>query len=103
LIGSIRYNSAVPVTASLAVTFTGHGQVSLSPSETVCTFNCTETAALGTPYVLTAQPDPGWSFVSWSGDADCVDGSITLIAPTRCHVTFQQMPAPVAESSATGP
>jgi hypothetical protein len=89
LIGSIRYNSAVPITASLAVTFTGHGQVTLSPSGTICPFDCTETAAIGTAYALSAQPDPGWSFVGWSGDADCVDGALTLTAPTACHVTFQ--------------
>jgi hypothetical protein len=45
---------------------------------------------VGTSYVTTAQPDPGWSFVSWTGDADCVDGSLTLTAPTACHATFQQ-------------
>jgi len=90
LIGSIRYNSMVPVTGSVALTFTGHGSVQLSSPITMCTFNCTRTAAVGTPFLMQVTPDPGWSFVSWTGDEDCVDGSLTLTAPTACHVTFQQ-------------
>jgi len=104
LIGSIRYNSAVPVTGSIAVTFTGHGQVTLSPSGTICLFDCTETAAIGTTYALSAQPDPGWSFAGWSGDADCADGALTLTAPTACHVTFQPTPAAApSEGTSIGP
>jgi len=88
LIGSIRYNSALPVTASVALTFTGHGSVTLSPSGTICAFKCTETAVVGSAYVMNVQPDPGSWFMSWSGDEDCVDGSITLTAPVACRVTF---------------
>jgi hypothetical protein len=103
LIGSIRYNSSVPVTASLALTFAGQGSVTLSPSGTICTSNCTETAAVGTAYAMTAQPDPGWSFVSWTGDEDCVDGSLTLTAPTACHAMFQQTGLTLPNSPPIGP
>ena len=103
LIGSIRYNSTVPVTASLALTFTGHGSVTLSPSGTICTVDCTETAAVGTAYVVTVQPDPGWSFVSWAGDEDCVDGVLTLTAPTACRARFQQTGAALSGTPPIGP
>jgi hypothetical protein len=39
---------------------------------------------------LAAVPSPGWSFVSWTGDADCADGAVTMSAPTSRAATFQQ-------------
>jgi len=103
LIGSIRYNSTVPITASLAVTITGNGQVTLSPSGTTCTSNCAENAVAGASYAISAHPDPGWSFVAWTGDEDCVDGSLTLTAPIACHATFQQTGSVLSHSLPIGP
>lgn len=48
------------VKATLAVTVSGNGSVSLDPAGGVYDE--------GTVVTLTANPDPGWNFVGWSGD-----------------------------------
>jgi hypothetical protein len=44
--------------------------VTLSPTKTVCTYNCTQSYAPGESVQLAAIADPGWWCVSWSGDPD---------------------------------
>jgi uncharacterized repeat protein (TIGR02543 family) len=42
----------------------------------------------GTVVILEATPDPGSIFTGWSGDSDCVDGSVTMDADKACIATF---------------
>ncbi len=37
---------------------------------------------------LSAFPNPGWLFDSWSGDPDCLDGSVTMDANKSCTANF---------------
>jgi hypothetical protein len=40
--------------------------------------------ASGSTFTLSVAPDSGSVFAGWSGDADCVDGSVTLTADRTC-------------------
>jgi Zn-dependent metalloprotease len=86
--GSIRYNSTLPPTATLAVTISPQagGSVVISPSVKTCIANCVKNLAAGANIQLAGTPSE-W-FVSWEGDADCVDGAVTMSAPTRCDAKF---------------
>jgi IPT/TIG domain/Divergent InlB B-repeat domain len=67
---------------------TGAGTVTSSPSGVACGSSCQSYFASGTAVSLTATPGSGASFGGWSGDADCVDGSVTLSANRSCTATF---------------
>jgi hypothetical protein len=104
--GSIRYNSLIPPRPPLAITTVGSGaQVTLSPSGTVCVGRCVATFDLGTSVQLTPTPQAGWTLSAWTGDADCADGAVTMIAPIACTATFVAATvsaASVTPSSGTG-
>ncbi len=66
----------------------GRGTVTSSPAGIDCGADCQETFAKGTEVTLTAVPEPGSSFVGWSGHSDCRDGTVTLNAHRTCTATF---------------
>ncbi len=72
----------------LKVTKTGTGTVSSNPAGITCGIDCTESYLSGTVVTLTATPAPGFIFMGWSGDADCADGQVTMIAARTCTATF---------------
>lgn len=93
LFGSIRFNSLLAPNGSLAIDLSGQGSVALSPSGRVCSSDCAETQPAGTIVQLAPTPaSPDWVFPGWSGDSDCVDGTLTLDAPTMCRTGFQGIP-----------
>src|SRR3989338_4135291 len=53
---------------------------------------------------LTATPASGYTFTSWTGDADCTDGSVTMTAARSCTANFSvvQYALTVAISPAGG-
>jgi List-Bact-rpt repeat protein len=53
---------------TILITPSGFGTVTVSPSNIVCSSNCTLPFAVGSgPIVLTAAPNSGHSFVAWTG------------------------------------
>lgn len=79
------------VTYRLTVTKagTGSGTVTSSPAGIDCGAACSEDYPSGTEVMLTPTADAGSTFASWSGDADCSDGSVTLSAAKTCTATFR--------------
>jgi glucose/arabinose dehydrogenase len=67
----------------------GTGRITTSPSALECGSICGARLASGTAVTLTATPDPGSTFVGWSGDPDCADGALSLSADRSCTASFQ--------------
>ncbi len=67
---------------------TGSGTVTSDPAGIECGDTCTQSYPHGTVVTLTATPAPGARFVSWSGDPDCADGSVTLDMEKTCTANF---------------
>lgn len=45
--------------------------------------------AHGAIVTLTAAAQPGWRFAGWTGDADCADGVVTMVADVSCAARFE--------------
>jgi len=45
----------------------------------------------GTEVALSANPNAGWEFDNWSGDEDCLDGSVTMDADKTCTANFSEV------------
>lgn len=67
---------------------TGSGSGSSSPPGIDCEPDCTEDYTVATEVTLTPTPDVDSVFVGWSGDADCADGYVTMIADLTCTAQF---------------
>jgi len=85
----------IPVVHHLAVsvihTNSAQGNVSSNPPGIDCGnggTDCGGDYVEGTLVTLTATPGIGAEFITWSGDADCSDGSVTLNASLDCRATF---------------
>jgi lysophospholipase L1-like esterase len=65
----------------------GGGTVTSAPVGIACGADCTEEYTYGTAVTLTATPDTGSYFSSWSGDADCTDGVVTMDTAKGCTAT----------------
>lgn len=72
----------------LTVTRVGSGSVASTPAGIDCGADCFERYFEGTIVTLVPTPDPGASFGGWTGDADCSDGVVTMIAARSCIATF---------------
>jgi len=68
----------------LSVAVTGQGTVTSTPPGINCGADCDEVLANNTAVTLTATPDAGWAFLSWSGCTP-VGGS-----PDQCTTTMSQ-------------
>jgi YD repeat-containing protein len=66
----------------------GTGSVTSSPSGIDCGVDCTEDYVLNTQVTLSPTSDAGSTFIGWSGDADCLDGMVTMDASRNCTATF---------------
>src|SRR5262249_30036156 len=75
-------------TLSVTKAGTGSGTVTSTPTGITCGADCSENYVNGTIVALTATPTSGSTFAGWSGDADCSDGSVTVIAAKICTATF---------------
>lgn len=66
----------------------GSGRTTSLPGGIDCGTDCSEEYASGTLVTLEAIPDFGSTFVAWAGDADCVDGAVTMNSDVDCMATF---------------
>ena len=76
---------------SVSRTGTGSGTVTSSPAGIDCGSDCQHSWDHGSPVQLTATPDAGSVFSSWSGHGDCSDGQLTLDANKSCTADFQAL------------
>ena len=80
----------------LANNGSGTGSVTSVPAGINCGNDCVETYSAGTIVTLTATPDSGSIFVSWNGDVDCADGSVTMDTNVACQPVFDLAPFSLA-------
>jgi hypothetical protein len=66
----------------------GAGVVTATPSGVDCGPQCSAIYASGEVVSLVADPAPGFGFVSFGGDADCADGSVTMSQDVVCEAGF---------------
>jgi len=78
---------------TVAKSGTGSGTVASSPAGISCGTTCSGTYNAGTTITLTSTPDSGSIFASWSGDADCTDGIVTMNSIKACTAIFNLSPS----------
>lgn len=75
-------------TLTVALTGSGYGTVTSSPAGIDCGVACQVKFAPNTAVQLIANPGNQSIFSGWQGDADCLDGNITLSGNRTCLATF---------------
>jgi hypothetical protein len=81
-----------PKTLTINRNGTGSGTVTSNPGGVSCGATCAAPFPPGTDIDMTATPNPGSTFTGWTGDADCLDGGITMSADHNCTATFTLAP-----------
>jgi hypothetical protein len=82
---------------------TGNGTVTSNPVGVNCGTTCSASYDSDTPVTLTATPVTGSIFANWSGDPDCLDGSVTMDADKNCIATFNPSTPDLVETAVTDP
>ncbi len=70
----------------------GKGTVTSAPAGIDCGTDCDELYEDFTPITMVATPGANSKFTGWSGDADCVDGIITMTSDISCTANFYRFP-----------
>jgi PKD repeat protein len=78
----------------------GSGTVSSDLPGIDCGSDCEELYPRGEVVRLFAKPGPRNTFVAWDGDADCLDGILTVDADRSCTAVFQPEHYPISVSTA---
>ncbi|EDN71430.1 protein containing Calx-beta domain [Beggiatoa sp. PS] len=86
-------SSSIPdtsVTYPLTITTIGNGIITSEPAGITCGENCLADYATDTVVTLSVNLLAGnVQFVGFSGDADCLDGSVTMNQPMNCVASFE--------------
>lgn len=75
-------------TYNLNIGVVGNGTIVSTPAGINCGVDCSESASFGSVFDLQATPGPGHLFDGFSGDQDCLDGSVTLLENRSCIANF---------------
>ena len=86
------YPTTGPFTLTVTMAGAGTGSVTSNPGGIVCGNDCSEIYTRGTQVTLAAAADPSFTFVGWTGPADCADGVVTITADMTCTATFARGP-----------
>lgn len=84
-VGAFEFGSAEVARLELEVA-SGSGSVSSLPDGYDC--GPARSLPVGSTATLLATPSSGWRFAGWSGDDDCLDGSVTMLGDRRCMARF---------------
>lgn len=84
--------TAVTQTFILSVSKSGNGSgtVTSNPVGVNCGTSCSVALTSGAMVSLVATPAVGSTFTGWSGNMDCIDGSVTMNADKSCSATFNR-------------
>lgn len=93
--------AAVTATVTITVAGTGSGTVLSEPAGIACPGVCAGTFAVPSRLELFESASSGSIFVGWSGDADCADGMLDVLADRSCTATFDLLPPPPASFTLT--
>ena len=67
----------------------GSGKIVSNPAGVDCGSKCSATFLTSTTVTLKAIPTIGSTFTGWSGDTDCLDGSVTMNNNKACAASFK--------------
>lgn len=84
LVASTAARSTLTVTKSGR----GAGRIMSLPVALDCGSLCGVQLDTGTGVTMSAEPEAGSTFVQWTGNADCVDGAVSLDADRNCVARF---------------
>ncbi|MFC1483421.1 DUF5123 domain-containing protein [Candidatus Neomarinimicrobiota bacterium] len=87
--GDLHWATNTPTHKALTLLIVGEGEVEFSPAPIGPFFDDSEVVT------ITAVPDTGWEFTSWSGDATGTTNptTVTMDAAKSITVTFTEIPA----------
>jgi len=89
-------------TLTVALSGNGYGTVSSAPTGIDCGTACQASLPAGTAVQLTANAVGQSYFSVWQGDADCLDGSVTLNGSKTCIAVFATRSNPPSAGSGIG-
>jgi len=81
-------------TLTVAKAGTGIGTVTTSPVGIDCGTSCQASFDFNAVVTLNEASDSGSVFAGWGGDADCIDGKVTMDANKTCRATFNSSSPP---------
>jgi len=81
---NITATFAINSNFTLSVSIVGHGSVLVNPNQT--------TYGSGTNVQITENPEPGWNFVAWSGDASGSSNPINVVMNSNKSITATFVP-----------
>ena len=98
------FTPAAAATQTLTVTKTGNGSISSNPVGISSGVDCSKAFTQGASVVLTATPDQGSTFTSWSGACSGSTVSVTLPmdAAKSCSATFTSTSSGTWNTAAAG-
>ena len=94
--------STIPSRLTVSKSGTGGGSVTSFPAGIACGAQCSALFPSGQVVVLTATPAFGSEFQSWTGDADCADGRVTMDVDISCTAIFSPIPPKMLTVSKRG-